>query len=63
MIRTNLTERYGIELPFVSAGMGFVAVPPLAAAVSNAGGLGQLATGAAPSFTRSGTERCLTSMS
>src|SRR5262245_40276418 len=48
MIRTKLTERYGIELPFVSAGMGFIATPPLAAAVSNAGGLGQLATGAAP---------------
>src|SRR5262249_14071416 len=48
MIRTTLTERYGIELPFVSAGMGFIALPPLAAAVSNAGGLGQLATGAAP---------------
>jgi Nitronate monooxygenase len=48
MIGTKLTERYGIELPFVSAGMGFIAVPPLAAAVSNAGGLGQLATGAAP---------------
>jgi NAD(P)H-dependent flavin oxidoreductase YrpB (nitropropane dioxygenase family) len=48
MIRTKLTERYGIELPFVSAGMGFIAIPPLAAAVSNAGGLGQLATGAAP---------------
>ena len=48
MIRTKLTDRYGIDLPFVSAGMGFVAVPPLVAAVSNAGGLGQLATGAAP---------------
>jgi len=48
MIRTKLTERYGIELPFVSAGMGFIAVPSLVAAVSNAGGLGQLATGAAP---------------
>jgi enoyl-[acyl-carrier protein] reductase II len=48
MIHTKLTERYGIELPFVSAGMGFFAVPPLAAAVSNAGGLGQLATGVAP---------------
>src|SRR5215813_5214516 len=48
MIRTKLTERYGIELPFVSAGMGFIAVPLLAAAVSNAGGLGQLATGVAP---------------
>src|SRR5262249_237471 len=48
MICTPLTERYGIELPVVSAGMGFIAVPPLAAAVSNAGGLGQLATGTAP---------------
>jgi enoyl-[acyl-carrier protein] reductase II len=48
MIRTKLTERYGIVLPFVSAGMGFIATPPLASAVSNAGGLGQLANGAAP---------------
>src|SRR5215831_14700205 len=48
MIRPRLTERYGIEQPFVSAGMGFIATPPLAAAVSNAGGLGQLANGAAP---------------
>ena len=48
MIRTKLTDRYGIELPFVSAGMAFIALPPLAAAVSNAGGLGQLAAGAAP---------------
>jgi NAD(P)H-dependent flavin oxidoreductase YrpB (nitropropane dioxygenase family) len=47
-MRTKLTERYGIEFPFVSAGMGFIAVPRLAAAVSNAGGFGQLATGAAP---------------
>jgi enoyl-[acyl-carrier protein] reductase II len=48
MIRTKLTERYGIEHPFVAAGMGFISLPPLVAAVSNAGGLGQLATGAAP---------------
>ncbi len=48
MIRTKLTDRYGIELPFVSAGMGFIALPPLAAAVSNSGGFGQLAAGAAP---------------
>ena len=48
MIRTKLTERYGIETPFVSAGMGLIALPALAAAVSNAGGLGQLASGGAP---------------
>jgi len=48
MIRTRLTDRYGLELPFVSAGMGFIAQPPLVAAVCNAGGFGLLATGAAP---------------
>src|SRR5437899_8766414 len=48
MLRTALTERYGISLPFVSAGMGFIALPPLAAAVSEAGGFGLLANGGAP---------------
>lgn len=47
MIHTALTERYGLEVPFVSAGMGFIALPPLAAAISNAGGFGQLACGVA----------------
>jgi NAD(P)H-dependent flavin oxidoreductase YrpB (nitropropane dioxygenase family) len=48
MIHTALTERYGLEVPFVSAGMGFIALPTLAAAISNAGGFGQLACGTAP---------------
>jgi enoyl-[acyl-carrier protein] reductase II len=48
VIRTKLTERYGLQTPFVSAGMGFIAHPPMAAAVSNAGGFGLLASGAAP---------------
>lgn len=48
MLRTHPTERYGIPLPFVSAGMGFIALPPLAASVSNAGGFGLLACGASP---------------
>jgi len=48
MIRTRLTSQCGLRAPFVSAGMGFLAQPPLAAAVSNAGGLGLLAPGAAP---------------
>jgi enoyl-[acyl-carrier protein] reductase II len=48
LISTRFTERYGIELPFVSAGMGFIAVPALAAAVSNAGGFGLLGNGADP---------------
>src|SRR3954469_17065269 len=45
-MRTRLTKRFGIEHPFVGAGMGFVALPELVAAVSEAGGLGVL--GGAP---------------
>jgi NAD(P)H-dependent flavin oxidoreductase YrpB (nitropropane dioxygenase family) len=48
MLRTQLTEQYGLEVPFVAAGMGFVAMPELAAAVSNAGGLGLLGVAPAP---------------
>lgn len=44
MLGTQLTERYRLEVPFVCAGMGFVAMPPLVAAVSNAGGMGTLGT-------------------
>ena len=39
-IRTPLCKRLGIDLPIISAGMGPIAGPKLAAAVSNAGGLG-----------------------
>jgi enoyl-[acyl-carrier protein] reductase II len=45
-LRTRLTKRFGLEHPFVGAGMGFVALPELVAAVSEAGGLGVL--GVAP---------------
>lgn len=48
MIRTRLTEDYGLATPFVSAGMGFLSLPSLAAAVSNAGGMGMLAPAATP---------------
>jgi enoyl-[acyl-carrier protein] reductase II len=40
MFRTALTEILGIEYPIIQAGMGGVAMAELAAAVSNAGGLG-----------------------
>ena len=43
---TRLTREYGLRHPFVGAGMGFVAHEQLAAAVTNAGGLGVL--GASP---------------
>jgi len=44
-MKTRLTELLGIEHPIMLAGMGFLADDPkLVAAVSNAGGLGLLAT-------------------
>src|SRR5246127_2343820 len=43
---TRLTREYGLRHPFVGAGMGFISHQQLAAAVTNAGGLGVL--GASP---------------
>src|SRR5208283_5641729 len=43
MFKTRLTDLFGIEYPIVSAGMGGLALAELAAAVSNAGGLGTIA--------------------
>ncbi len=48
MIRTRITEQYGIDHPIIGAGMGIVAMPPLVAAVSNAGGMGTLGAGLMP---------------
>jgi nitronate monooxygenase len=46
LLRGRLTSEYGLQHPFVGAGMAFIAHEELAAAVSNAGGLGVL--GASP---------------
>jgi nitronate monooxygenase len=43
MLKTRITELFGIKYPILSAGMGGVALAELAAAVSNAGGLGTIA--------------------
>ncbi len=43
MLHTRICDLFGIELPIVSAGMGAVARARLAAAVSEAGGLGTIA--------------------
>ena len=43
-LRTRLCDLLGVELPIVQTGMGWVAGPRLAAATSNAGGLGILAS-------------------
>ena len=48
MWQSAFTKQYGLEVPFVSAGMGFLALPELVAAVSNAGGLGMLGVAPAP---------------
>lgn len=45
-LQTRLTREFGVRHPFVGAGMGFIAHQQLAAAVTNAGGLGVL--GASP---------------
>jgi NAD(P)H-dependent flavin oxidoreductase YrpB (nitropropane dioxygenase family) len=42
MLKTRICELFGIEYPIVSAGMGGVASAELAAAVSEAGGLGTI---------------------
>ncbi|PRO64496.1 NAD(P)H-dependent flavin oxidoreductase [Alkalicoccus urumqiensis] len=41
----DLTKRLGIQLPFIQGGMGNISEPILAAAVSNAGGLGTIGAG------------------
>src|SRR4051794_40659651 len=44
-LRTRLTERFELEHPIISAPMGMIAGGRLAAAVSNAGGLGLIGGG------------------
>lgn len=44
-MRTRITELFGIKYPILLSGMSWISVPKMVAAVSNAGGLGILATG------------------
>jgi len=44
-MRTPLTDLLGIQYPILLPGMSWISTPPLVAAVSQAGGLGILATG------------------
>ncbi|NKX44631.1 NAD(P)H-dependent flavin oxidoreductase [Roseicyclus persicicus] len=48
MIETVITRRFGLTTPILNAGMAMVARPDLAAAVSNAGGLGMIGADVAP---------------
>ncbi len=47
-MKTRLCELLGIEYPIIQGGMAWVATSELAAAVSEAGGLGVIAAGGAP---------------
>ena len=44
-MKTRITELFGIEYPIIMSGMSWISVPKMVAAVSEAGGLGILATG------------------
>lgn len=44
-INTRITKLFQIDHPFILPGMSWISTPALVAAVSNAGGLGILATG------------------
>ncbi len=44
-MKTRITELFGISFPILLSGMSWISVPRMVAAVSNAGGLGILATG------------------
>jgi enoyl-[acyl-carrier protein] reductase II len=44
-MKTRITELFKIKYPIILSGMSWISVPEMVAAVSNAGGLGYLATG------------------
>jgi enoyl-[acyl-carrier protein] reductase II len=45
MMKTRITDLFGIKYPIVLPGMSWISTPELVAAVCNAGGIGWLATG------------------
>ena len=47
-MKTRITEQYGLKVPFINAGMAFIATAPLVRAVCNAGGMGVLGIPAMP---------------
>ena len=48
MLKTRITEQYGLRVPFINAGMAFIATAPLVRAVCKAGGMGMLGAAAMP---------------
>lgn len=58
-MKTEITKLLGIEYPILQGGMAWIAESTLAAAVSNAGGLGIIAGGSAPiDYLRDQIRRC-----
>jgi hypothetical protein len=48
MLKTRITEQYGLKVTFINAGMAFIATAPLVRAVCCAGGMGMLGSAAIP---------------
>jgi enoyl-[acyl-carrier protein] reductase II len=48
MLKTRITEQYGLKVPFINAGMAFIATASLVRAVCKAGGMGMLGATAMP---------------
>lgn len=58
-MKTKITELLNIDYPIIQGGMAWIAESTLAAAVSNAGGLGLIAGGSAPiDYLREQIRRC-----
>ncbi len=45
MLKTAITEMFGVKYPIICGGMMWLCKPPLCAAISNAGGIGNLTAG------------------
>ena len=45
MLKTRITEQYGLKVPFINAGMAFIATAPLVRAVCKAGGISEESKG------------------
>src|SRR6201987_31926 len=48
MLKTRITERYELKVPFINAGMAFIATAPLVVSVCSGGGMGMLGAAAMP---------------
>src|SRR6201985_2239129 len=48
MLKTLITDGYGLRVPFINAGMALMATAPLVRAVCQAGGMGMLGAAAMP---------------